>query len=607
MSSPRVVAGRYRLEERIGAGAMGVVWRGTDERLGRVVAVKQVFLHAGLDEREAEEVRQRTLREGRIAARLQHPHAISVFDASIEGDEPWLVMEYLPSRALSGVLAEQGTLEPRTVARIGRQVADALDAAHQAGIVHRDVKPGNVLLGADGTVKITDFGISRATGDLTLTRTGMLAGTPAYLAPEVARGEDSTSASDVFSLGATLYAAVEGMPPFGADDNALALLHAVAAGQVIPPTQAGPLTALLMRLLRDDPSERPTAAQARQELGRIAHAGGRAEAPLADLVPLGPAGVGPSGAPAVPEARQSSDQWMGPPAGGPAAPPPGSDGGGPAPAGPPTRQGLPAPPVSRRRAPRRRPTLAVAVAVLLVALVAGGVVGVALLSSSDTGSTGATVGAPPQGEVGDPQAAMVSAVRDYYGVVTGNEAAGWARLGPNLQARTGGFSAYQAFWSTIRSVEVADATAIDADTVRATLEFAPEGRDRTTEVHELGMVRGPDGRWLIDTDESVEGASPRAAATGLSLERPVAEVATPSPAPSPAASHAEDHGRHDGDRARDDRGGDRGGERDGEAGGGPGGGGGGGGGGDGEDDRGGDEGGSGGDSGGPRGGGEEEG
>jgi eukaryotic-like serine/threonine-protein kinase len=557
VSPPRVVAGRYRLEERIGAGAMGVVWRGTDERLGRVVAVKQVFLHAGLDDSEAEEVRQRTLREGRIAARLQHPHAISVFDASIEGDEPWLVMEYLPSRSLAGVLGEQGTIEPRTVARIGRQVADALDAAHQAGIVHRDVKPGNVLLGADGTVKITDFGISRATGDLTLTRTGMLAGTPAYLAPEVARGEDSTSASDVFSLGATLYAAVEGMPPFGADDNALALLHAVAAGKVVPPSQAGPLTALLMRLLRDDPAERPTAAQARQELGRIAHAGGRAEAPLADLVPMGPVG-----APPVPEARRASDPWESRPVAVHAAPSPGSD-GGPPPAGPPTRQGLPAPPVSRRRA-ARRPTAAVAVAVLLVALLAGGVVGVALLSSSDTGSTGATVGAPTPGEAGDPQAAMVAAVRDYYGIVTGNEAAGWARLGPNLQARTGGFSAYQAFWSTITSVQVVEATAVDGDTVRATLEFAPEGRERTTEVHELGMVRGPDGRWLIDSDESVEGASPRAAATGLSLERSVAEAA-PTTAPSPASGRTEDRSGRDGDRARDDRGrGDR--DRDRESG-----------------------------------------
>ena len=567
MSSPRVVAGRYRLEERIGSGAMGVVWRGTDERLGRVVAVKQVFLHAGLDDREAEEVRQRTLREGRIAARLQHPHAISVFDASIEGDEPWLVMEYLPSRSLANVLGEQGTLEPRTVARIGRQVADALDAAHQAGIVHRDVKPGNVLLGADGTVKITDFGISRASGDLTLTRTGMLAGTPAYLAPEVARGDDSTSASDVFSLGATLYAAVEGIPPFGADDNALALLHSVAAGKVVPPSQAGPLTALLMRLLRDDPAERPTAIQARQELGRIAHAGGRAEEPLADLVPLG--GAGAAGGAPIPEARPSSDPWAA--AGSGSGGTGGDDGGaraasGPAPAGPPTRQGMPAPdPALSRRRPRRRPTTAVVVLVLLLALAAGGVVGVSLLTSSSsdstgaTGATGATVGAAPSdGDRGDPQAAMVAAVRDYYGIVTRDKAAGWARLGPNLQGRNNSFANYQAFWSTISSVTVVDATAIDADTVRATLDFYPEGRERTREVHELGMVRGPDGRWLIDADESVDASSPRAAATGLSLDTPLAEArptGTPTSSASPSPARGEDHtagdedghGEHDGD------------------------------------------------------------
>ncbi|WP_352231939.1 serine/threonine-protein kinase [Actinomycetospora sp. NBRC 106375] len=567
MSSPRVVAGRYRLEERIGSGAMGVVWRGTDERLGRVVAVKQVFLHAGLDDREAEEVRQRTLREGRIAARLQHPHAISVFDASIEGDEPWLVMEYLPSRSLANVLGEQGTLEPRTVARIGRQVADALDAAHQAGIVHRDVKPGNVLLGADGTVKITDFGISRASGDLTLTRTGMLAGTPAYLAPEVARGDDSTSASDVFSLGATLYAAVEGIPPFGADDNALALLHSVAAGKVVPPSQAGPLTALLMRLLRDDPGERPTAIEARQELGRIAHAGGRAEEPLADLVPLGgPASSG--GAPPVPEARSSSDPRAFGAAGGGAL----GNGGasGPAPAGPPTRQGMPPPdPAPARRRPRRRPTVAVVVVVLLVALAAGGVVGVSLLASPTSDPTGATVGAAPRGEPADPRAAMVSAVRDYYGIVTRDQAAGWARLGPNLQGRNNSFANYQSFWSTISSVTVVDATAVDADTVRATLDFFPEGRERTREVHELGMVRGADGSWLIDADESVDASSPRAAATGLSLDTPVAEAqttGTPTSSASPSPAHGEDHAAGDDHSGRGGHGDDHGGHRDGGSG-----------------------------------------
>ena len=208
---------------------------------------------------------------------------------------------------------------------------------------------------------------------------------------------------------------------------------------------------------------------------------------------------------------------------------------------------------------------------LLVALVAGGVVGVALLSSSGTDSTGATVGSTVGGGgESDPQAAMVSAVRDYYGVVTGNEAAGWARLGPNLQARTGGFGNYQAFWSTISSVQVVDASALDADTVRATLDFAPEGRERSQEVHELGMVQGPDGRWLIDTDESVDAASPRAAATGLSLEAPVAEASGPTTTSSPPPTQAEDsHGGDDphGHSGGDDHGGDGGHGHDGDHGG----------------------------------------
>ena len=532
MTPRRVVAGRYRLEERIGSGAMGVVWRGTDERLGRVVAVKQVFLNQGLDESEADEVRQRTLREGRIAARLQHPHAISVFDASIEGDEPWLVMEYLPSRSLAALLGEHGPLEPRLVARIGRQVADALDAAHQAGIVHRDVKPGNVLIGADGTVKITDFGISRATGDLTLTRTGMLAGTPAYLAPEVARGEDSTFASDVFSLGATLYAAVEGMPPFGSDDNALALLHAVAAGAVNPPVQAGPLTALLMRLLRDDPAERPTPAEARRELGRIAHSSGsstsssgwsRAELDAADArIPDSRRSA--ESDPVTPGARRSAPPatWRGSPfdpdpspdsvGSGPGTPPPRGSvqhadrgpGSGPRPvASEPWAAGLAAPVAPARTRGRGRPTTLVVVVVLAVALLAGILAAVLFAGPTSSDSTGASVGPAPSSAPApvDPNAAMVAAVRDYYGIVPGNPAAGWARLGPDQQRSSGGYSAYQGFWSTISAVQVTGATAVADDRVRASLLFFPQGRAPVRETHELGMIQGNGGVWLIDSDQ----------------------------------------------------------------------------------------------------------
>ncbi|SDD61362.1 serine/threonine-protein kinase [Actinokineospora iranica] len=258
----QLVAGRYRLLDTIGSGAMGVVWRARDERLERVIAIKRLIIRPGLSSAQTDEARRRAMREARIAARLQHRNAIAMLDVAEHDGDPCLVMEFLPSRSLSAVIAEQGTLPPEQVAAIGSQVAAALAAAHAAGIVHRDVKPGNILLDDKGTVKITDFGISRAIDDGTITETGMLAGTPAYLAPEIARGQDPGHASDVFSLGATLYHAVEGKPPFGLNPNPLALLHAVASGNVTPPRNAGPITPALMSLLRADPADRPTMDEA---------------------------------------------------------------------------------------------------------------------------------------------------------------------------------------------------------------------------------------------------------------------------------------------------------------------------------------------------------
>ncbi|MEV1120850.1 serine/threonine-protein kinase [Actinosynnema sp. NPDC049800] len=259
------VGGRYALVERVGSGAMGVVWRARDELLDREVAVKQLRW-PDLTADELEVARARAMREARNAARLQHPDAISVFDVVVEDDRPWLVMEYLPSRSLAGLLAERGRLSPDEAARIGGRVATALAAAHAAGIVHRDVKPSNVLIGHDGTVKLTDFGISRAAGDGTLTDSGMITGTPAYLAPEVARGEQPDQASDVFSLGATLYAATEGQSPHGVSDNSFGLLYRAAAGLIEPPTRSGPLTGVLTRLLAADPAGRPTAVEAAELL-----------------------------------------------------------------------------------------------------------------------------------------------------------------------------------------------------------------------------------------------------------------------------------------------------------------------------------------------------
>ena len=269
----RLVAGRYRLQSQIGGGGMGAVWLARDERLGRQVAVKQVLV-SETDQALAEQQRQRALREGRIAARLSHPHAISVYDVAQEGEVPWLVMEYLPSRSLSEVVTADGVLRVDQVAQIGAQVADALTATHAAGIVHRDVKPANILIGQgpglEGLVKITDFGISHAHGDVTLTQTGQITGTPAFLAPEVAQGYEMGEASDVFSLGATLYTCLEGQPPFGMEDNALAMLHKVAGGTIRPPVRAGSLSGPLTRMLAAEPDARPTMTQVRDELARLA-------------------------------------------------------------------------------------------------------------------------------------------------------------------------------------------------------------------------------------------------------------------------------------------------------------------------------------------------
>ncbi|WP_241386121.1 serine/threonine-protein kinase [Rhodococcus sp. CH91] len=265
------MAGRYRLDSKLGGGGMGAVWLARDTRLGRDVAVKQVISTADLAPDEAEELRRRALREGRAAAQLTHEHAISMYDVALHYGEPWLVMEHLPSRSLAQVMNVVDTLPPYVVAQIGANVADALTAAHAVGIVHRDVKPGNILIAergrGAGIVKISDFGIARAKGDND--PDGVIIGTPAYFAPEVARGNDPTEASDVFSLGATLYTAVEGRPPFGFETDSIALLHRVARGEIVMPTQTGPLTEPLLELLQPDPSRRPTMEQARDLLARV--------------------------------------------------------------------------------------------------------------------------------------------------------------------------------------------------------------------------------------------------------------------------------------------------------------------------------------------------
>ncbi|EHR62680.1 serine/threonine-protein kinase [Saccharomonospora cyanea] len=287
-----LVAGRYRLSDRVGRGGMGVVWRAHDERLDRVVAVKELRTDHGDDDTAHEAALERAMREGRVAARLRHPHAVTVHDVVTHGHTPFLVMEFLPSRSLSALVADRGPLPAEEVAVLGAQVASALAAAHAEGIVHRDVKPGNVLVTDDGTTKIADFGISRADGEGTITDRGVIAGTPAYLSPEAADSGRVGPPSDVFSLGATLYFAIEGVPPFGDTGNTIALLVRIAHAQPAPPRNAGPLAELLLAMLRRDPDERPTMRQVRELLTAVAE-GRSASVPRAHprtrLLPVGAA------------------------------------------------------------------------------------------------------------------------------------------------------------------------------------------------------------------------------------------------------------------------------------------------------------------------------
>jgi eukaryotic-like serine/threonine-protein kinase len=519
-----LIAGRYRLIARLGVGAMGVVWQAQDERLHRPVAIKQLLLPSGLSDSEADEANRRAMREGRITARLHHPHAVAVYDVAEHAGRPCLIMEYLPSSSLSAVLSLRGVLPLDNVAKIGSQIASALAAAHQAGIVHRDIKPGNVLLADNGTAKITDFGIAHAVGDVTVTATGILAGTPAYLAPEVAQGNDAGFPSDVFSLGATLYTALEGTPPFGLSDNPIAQLHQVASGEIIPPRQSGLLTPVLLRLLHRNPDQRPTMQQAQEALA-TALARSEGGPPASTLL------LSRDNSPfkTAPSTRRTLIQQTSPSEGRPpvtAGERPQRVAAGERP--PPVAAGERPQRVGAGERPWRRGLLAGAMA---IALLCGGVLAAVLIgnnvaappSNSSGGSSHSIPASPPQ-PFPPPQPAQSSptqvsipnvpsrpedtqkqpqqAIADYYALMPGDLRTAWDRLTPNYQQNhAGGFSGYQTFWNSVRRVTVSDISAVSAthgDSVDATIGyFFTDGRvieERTR----FGLVEQA-GQWKIDS------------------------------------------------------------------------------------------------------------
>jgi eukaryotic-like serine/threonine-protein kinase len=515
-----LIAGRYRLLRRLAAGGMGTVWLAQDERLDRSVAMKMLHPQPGLSAGEAELVSKRALREARLTARLHHPNAVPLYDVIEQDGQPCLIMQYLPSRSLQAILERSGRLAPPEVVKIGAQLASALAAAHQAGITHRDVKPGNVLITEDGTAKLTDFGISHALGDASLTSTGMVTGTPAYLAPEVARGADSGYASDVYSLGATLYAAIEGNPPFGSGENPMATLHKVASGRPNPPTRSGPLTPLLARMLAAEPAARPAMPEIARTLRAMqddiaAAATAPAEAVRSPIPPLQqPVDVGSTAVlagaamdPTTPVARAVT---------GPAEPPP--------------TDGRP------RGVLIAALTALLAIGALVLAVVLlnhhGGNGTVSSKNSSPAGPTNSsaprttsrpvsssapstssaahttassTSNGPPDSSAasgpgnGTPTAAQLAqAITDYYALLPDDTDRGWTLLTSRFRREHSlNKQAYESYWATVSQVSASDAAGSAPSTAQATINYTfKDGRI----AHELTRFTLVDDHGVLKID-----------------------------------------------------------------------------------------------------------
>ncbi|MBY9076756.1 serine/threonine protein kinase [Nocardioides sp. WL0053] len=487
--SPELIAGRYRVERAVGRGGMGTVWLCQDEVLGRDVAVKNV---GNLPDQTSTDV-ARAMREARSSAALNHPNVVSVFDVVETGDEIWMVMEYFPSRTLSEILREDGPLSPERAARIGVQVADGLAAAHARGTIHRDVKPGNVLVGAGDQAKISDFGIARMAGDPQLTSTGLLTGTPSYFSPELARGADPGPESDVWALGATLYAAVEGASPYPTQRNPIALLQTIASEPPPRPSNAGPLAEPIARMMDRDPRSRWAMADAAHALRRVAERG--RERTAAATVPL-----------ATDDAHDPTTTTSRPVAAPVAAPP------------------------ERRRRKGLLPWLLVAAALLLVAGA-----GYALLDLNGDATAGQTQGTstptpsetqgaspkrspspsptptpspeqtpsktPKPAPAPDTAEAKADFVDGYFDVMPEDTDTGWSMLAPSMQSV--GKDEYEDFWGSIESVESSQTSASSgSDTVSTVITYTFDDGRVVTEQQEIDL-QGSDGAYAIADDRVI--------------------------------------------------------------------------------------------------------
>ncbi len=471
-----VIGGRYEIVRPIGHGGLGTVWLARDTVLGRQVAAKKIGHFPGESAGET----HRAMREARAAAALNHPNVVAVYDVVEHDGSPWLVMEYVAGLTLATAIRQRGPMTPTGAADLGAQLAGALAAAHRAGIVHRDIKPANVLIGG-GLPKLGDFGIARSGAEDHLTQTGLVTGTPSYMAPEVAVGGVHGPAADVWALGATIYFAVEGLDAHPAQGNALATLQHVAANPPRRPERAGPLEPILADLLSRDPERRGTMEQALQRLELVA-AGGTGAA-----VPPGPART------ATP--RRSRTNGGSTPAtsamrpAGPAAPSPSR-----------TKGGIPL---------RVWVALALVAALLVLAIVfalSRGGAGAAATGTSGSAAASASPSdeaEPAGGQTGAPETEPTDSgessdlaltrnegkqfIEDYFAAVTEDRDASWAMLAP---ARQGDPEGYEDFWSGIDSAETEDVVVdSEAGTVSVTLTLEPEDGDAVTKRYTYQLTR----------------------------------------------------------------------------------------------------------------------
>lgn len=466
-----MIAGRYSLDREIGRGGTGAVWLGRDDVLGRPVALKRIGLLPGADRPDL----ARAEREARLGARLNHPHVVAVFDVVIDTDSHWLVMEYVEGVTLGELVRQEGRLSPDDAAPLLWQAAEALVAAHAAGIAHRDVKPSNILVDRDRQVKLTDFGIARIATDPSLTQTGLLTGSPAYLAPEIATGGRGDAAADVWSLGTTAFHVLAGRPPYEVGDNVLGALYRIVNEEPPRLTDAGWMTPLLEGTMVRDPSRRWSIEQVRDFLA----------APRDRVVPTVTGSVGPVRPSQEQETEQEAEQTrllagVGQ-SSAPAAQPPAFS--------------------STSRPRRRSRKLLLACLGLVLAVVLALVLYVVLSDREpDPGTSGAGESGSSATAAEPTAAGMESFIRDYVATVASDPDAAWKMLTPKFQRESGGLDTYRSFWGAATDGTV---LSISADphnlTVSYQVRFANFDNGPGPTVLDLVFDHG---RYLIDGERS---------------------------------------------------------------------------------------------------------